>query len=149
MTRYPTRILPSLAALTALLACGHSIPEVPAPKAAPPLPSGSTVTTNEPARAGATSIDQLLQGRLSGVTVTSAGSGGIIVRMTGPTSFYSDQEPLFVIDGIPTDVTQGRLSYLDPHDIEYIRAYKDPSHTSLYGVRGANGVIEIKTKGSH
>jgi iron complex outermembrane receptor protein len=149
MIWYPTRVLPSLAGLTAVLACGHSRPGAPAPQAEPPPPAGSTVTTSEPARQGAASIEQLLVGRLSGVTVTAAPGGGIIVRMNGPTSFYSGQEPLFVIDGMPVDATQGRLGFLDPHDIESIRAYKDPSHTSLYGVRGANGVIEIKTKGSH
>jgi TonB-dependent starch-binding outer membrane protein SusC len=149
MNRYPTRVLPSLAAVFALLGCGHPHPQAPVAQAAPPLPPGSTVTTDDPARAEASTLDQLLQGRLTGVSVTAAAGGGIIVRMTGPTSFYSGQEPLFVIDGVPTDVTQGRLNFLNPRDIEYIRAYKDPTHTSLYGVRGANGVIEIKTKGSH
>ncbi len=148
MIRYPTRALPSLAAFAAVLACSRSRPEPPAPEAAPPPPAGTTVTTDDPARQGATTLDQLLQGRLSGVTVTSAAGGGIIVRMVGPTSFYSGQEPLFVIDGVPTDVIQGRLNFLSPRDVEYIRAYKDPIHTSLWGVRGANGVIEIKTKGS-
>ena len=73
----------------------------------------------------------------------------MVVRMFGPTSFYSGQEPLFVIDGVPTDVAKGRLAWLDPHDVESITALKDPSSTAQYGVRGANGVIVIKTKGSH
>lgn len=149
MARYPTLALPSFVVLTTILACGHARPQAPGPEAAAPPPPGTTVTSDDLARQGASSLDQMLQGKLSGVTVTSAAGGGIVVRMVGPTSFYSGQEPLFVIDGIPTDVTQGRLNFIDPHDIEYIRAYKDPSHTSLYGVRGANGVIEVKTKGSH
>ena len=149
MARYPTLVLPSFAVLTTIIACGHAHSQAPAPDAAAPPPAGTTVTSDDPARRGAASIDQMLEGKLSGVTVTSAAGGGIIVRMVGPTSFYSGQEPLFVIDGVPTDVTQGRLNFIDPHDIEYIRAYKDPTHTSLYGVRGANGVIEVKTKGSH
>src|SRR4029077_762802 len=73
-----------------------------------------------------------------------------VVRMFGPTSFYSGQEPLFVIDGVPaSNVIQGRLSWLDPHDVESITALRDPASTAQYGVRGANGVIVIKTKGSH
>ncbi|HLZ45691.1 MAG TPA: TonB-dependent receptor plug domain-containing protein [Gemmatimonadales bacterium] len=149
MARYPTRVLSSLAALITVIACAHRPGQAPAPQAEAQPSPGSTVTTDDPARRGATSIDQLLAGKLTGVTVTEAGGGGIVVRMVGPTSFFSGQEPLFVIDGVPTDVTQGRLNFIDPHDIEYIRAYKDPIHTSMYGVRGANGVIEIKTKGSH
>jgi TonB-dependent SusC/RagA subfamily outer membrane receptor len=41
------------------------------------------------------------------------------------------------------------LSWLNPRDVESITALKDPSQTAIYGVRGANGVIVIKTKGSH
>jgi len=94
-------------------------------------------------------LDQLLVGRLSGVSVSPAPGGGIIVRMGGGTSFYSGQEPLFVVDGMPVDVRSGTLSWLDPHDIEFIQALKDPSQTAIYGVRGSNGVILIRTKGSH
>jgi TonB-dependent SusC/RagA subfamily outer membrane receptor len=104
---------------------------------------------NETARESARSLEQLMVGRLSGVTVSPAPGGGIVVRMGGPTSFYSGQDPLFVIDGVPTDVRGGTLGWLDPHDIEFIQALKDPSQTAIYGVRGANGVIIIRTKGSH
>jgi TonB-dependent SusC/RagA subfamily outer membrane receptor len=100
------------------------------------------------ARHQSTTLDQLLAGRISGVTVSPARGGGIVVRMGGPTSFYGAQDPLFVIDGVPTE-SNGTLSWLDPHDIESIQALKDPSQTAIYGVRGANGVILIKTKGSH
>jgi len=91
---------------------------------------------------------QLLQGRLSGVTVTASPDGGIIVRMGGPTSFYSGQNPLIVVDGVPLE-SGTTLSWLDPNDVETIQALKDPSQTAIYGVRGSNGVILIRTKGSH
>ena len=55
---------------------------------------------------------------------------------------------MFVIDGMPTDVRAGQLSWLSPNDVESIRALKGADAT-IYGVRGSNGVIEIKTKGSH
>jgi TonB-dependent SusC/RagA subfamily outer membrane receptor len=107
------------------------------------------MSADEPARQRATTLDQLLAGRISGVIVTPAPGGGITVRMGGPTSFYSGQQPLVVVDGMPVEVSGGTLSWLDPHDIEYIQALKDPSQTAIYGVRGSNGVILIRTKGSH
>ena len=90
----------------------------------------------------------MLAGRISGVTVYSTPGGGIVVRFAGPTSFMSGQDPLFVIDGVPTEVQRGSLTWLSPNDVESIRALKG-ADASIYGVRGSNGVIEIKTKGSH
>lgn len=116
----------------------------PAPAPTPP----TTMRASESARERSTSLAQLLQGRLAGVTVSSAPDGGIIVRMGGPTSFYGGQSPLFVIDGMATE-SNGTLSWLSPADVESIQALKDPSQTAIYGVRGANGVIVIRTKGSH
>jgi len=104
---------------------------------------------NESAREHSTSLSQLLQGRLAGVSVTPSPDGGIIVRMGGPTSFYSNQSPLFVVDGVPIEGSNSTLSWLNPADVEAVQALKDPSQTAIYGVRGANGVILIKTKGSH
>lgn len=130
----------------------HAVGEAePAPPLPPPPPAPadpSTVSSSEQARQGANSLEQMLAGRISGVTVTSAPGGGIVVRFAGPTSFYAGQEPLFVIDGVPTEVNRGTLTWLSPHDVESIRALKGADAT-VYGVRGANGVIEIKTKGSH
>jgi len=122
--------------------------EGPAPRAAPPPPAPNEVTADEDARAGAQSLDQMLAGRISGVSVWSSPGGGIIVRFAGPTSFYAGQDPLFVIDGIPTEVRTGTLSWLSPNDVQSIKALKG-ADASIYGLRGSNGVIEIKTKGSH
>lgn len=132
-----------------LIACSRSQPQTePVPRAAPPPPAPNEVRSDEDARQGAQTLDQLLAGRISGVVVYSAPGGGIVVRFSGPTSFYSGQEPLFVIDGVPTEVQRGTLTWLSPNDVESIRALKGADAT-IYGVRGANGVIEIKTKGSH
>ena len=151
MNWYPMRVLPSLAIVSGLvLACAHRGAQSEAPKAAPRPPSPQTMTTDEPAREHATSLDQLLSGRLAGVIVTPAPGGGIIVRMGGPHSFYSREDPLFVVDGMTVQAGPGgTLSWLRPQDIESITALKDPSQTAIYGLRGANGVIVIKTKGSH
>ena len=155
MTSYPTRVLPLVALVAGLiLACAHGrasrTDETPQTRAVPPAPPPSTMTTDEQARQSATSLDQLLAGRISGVIVTPAPGGGITVRIGGPTSFYSGQDPLFVVDGVPIQAgPNGSLSWLSPRDIESITALKDPSTAAIYGVRGANGVIVIRTKGSH
>jgi TonB-dependent SusC/RagA subfamily outer membrane receptor len=106
------------------------------------------VTVGEPSRQGVNTLDQMLAGRISGVTVTAGAGGGIVVRFAGAASFYGSPEPLFVIDGVPTEVNRGQLTWLNPHEVESIRALKG-SDATIYGVRGANGVIVIKTKGSH
>jgi TonB-dependent SusC/RagA subfamily outer membrane receptor len=149
MTWYPTRALPSLAIVAGLaLGCAHKARESHALPTRPPPPPASMRGT-EAARERSTSLAQLLAGRLSGVTVYPAPDGGIIVRMGGPTSFYGDQSPLFVVDGVTIEGNSTTLSWLDPHDVDFIQALKDPSQTAIYGVRGSNGVIVIRTKGSH
>lgn len=80
--------------------------------------------------------------------VSPAPGGGIVVRIGGPTSFVSGQDPLFVIDGVPMQVSRGTLSWLSAHDVESIKALKG-ADAAIYGVRGSNGVIVITTKGSH
>ncbi len=118
------------------------------PAAPPPAADPTTVSTDEQARSGAASLEQILAGRISGVTVTPAPGGGIVVRFAGPTSFYSGQDPLYVIDGVPVEVQRGTLTWLSAHDVESIRALKG-ADAAIYGVRGSNGVIVIRTKGSH
>lgn len=88
------------------------------------------------------STSQLLQGQASGVVVMAAGQPGadanIFIR--GVTSFGNTQ-PLVVIDGV-----QGGLNDINPNDIASIQVLKDAGAASIYGVRGANGVIVVTTK---
>ena len=155
MTSYPARVPPSvlfLAGILACTACSHrqTVSELPISPDSVARPSAaSTVSADEQARQPATSLDQMLAGRISGVIVTPAPGGGIIVRIGGPKSFYSGEGPLFIVDGVPIAAPNGTLSWLNPHDVESITVLKDPSTTAIYGVRGANGVVIIKTKGSH
>ena len=108
------------------------------------------MTSDEIARQPVVSLDQLLAGRIAGVTVTPARGGGISVRISGPTSFYLSQEPLYVVDGLEVEPgPNGSLNWLNPQDIASIEVLKYGASTALYGVRGGNGVIVIKTKGSH
>lgn len=108
-----------------------------------------------------TSIDQALQGRVAGVQITqssAAPGGGLSVRVRGSNSILSGSEPLYVIDGLPiypdnsaigtggNRQAASALAMLNPNDIESIEVLKDASGTSIYGSRGANGVVMITTK---
>jgi iron complex outermembrane receptor protein len=99
------------------------------------------------------SPQQLLQGKVSGVnvTTTSGEPGGIIgITVRGPGGLRTGSTPLFVVDGIPLDNSStgggDPLNFLNSQDIEAIDVLKDASATAIYGARGANGVILITTK---
>lgn len=86
-----------------------------------------------------------LQGKVPGMTVTGNGSpsGTGTVRIRGIGSFNASQDPLFVIDGVPTTAT---MNSLNMNDIESMQVLKDAASASIYGSRAANGVIIITTK---
>lgn len=83
-----------------------------------------------------------LQGQVSGVTVSSSNvpGGEAIIRVRG-LGTINDNNPLYVIDGVPSDPGNN----LNPNDIESISILKDASSTAIYGARGANGVVIITT----
>ncbi|MEQ9302442.1 MAG: TonB-dependent receptor [Marinoscillum sp.] len=91
-------------------------------------------------------IDQALQGRAAGVNisqVTGAPGEGVSVRIRGIGSLNSSNDPLYVVDGVPTREV---LNILSPQDIEEITILKDASAAALYGSRANNGVVLITTK---
>lgn len=90
-----------------------------------------------------TSVDEALQGVAPGVEVTSAGAPGqgAIVRIRGLAS-TNNNEPLYVVDGVPTSGIDG----LNPNDIQSVEVLKDASAAAIYGSRAANGVVLISTK---
>lgn len=104
-----------------------------------------------------------LQGRIPGLTITSnSGMPGssFNVRIRGEGSLQAGSEPLYVIDGVPfsssplnqfsiANGNQSPLNSINPNDIERIDVLKDADATSIYGSRGANGVILITTKKGH
>ena len=125
----------------------------------------SSVSVNDRVATQSNSVDQLLQGRASGVQVIQNGAtpgSGISVKIRGTNSLRGNNEPLYVIDGIiissagedvlPTGIgntgqeTQNGLNGINPRDIESIQVLKDASATAIYGSRGANGVVLITTK---
>lgn len=88
-------------------------------------------------------LNQKLIGQVAGVTVGNDNSpgGAAMVRIRGFGSINANS-PLYVVDGIPIT----NLNTINPNDIESVNVLKDPSTTAIYGVRGANGVVLIKTK---
>jgi TonB-dependent SusC/RagA subfamily outer membrane receptor len=104
-----------------------------------------------------------MAGKVSGVTINSTGGAGSSVSMIirGATSMSTDNQPLFVIDGVPMSNTinnvggfgvDNRVDYgnaiadLDPESIESVSILKGPSAAALYGTRAGNGVVLITTK---
>jgi TonB-linked SusC/RagA family outer membrane protein len=135
----------------------------------------SSIRTKDIENLKQTTVDQMIQGKAAGVSVTNntgAPGGAVSIRVRGTTSISGTNEPLYVIDGVPVsgDATgksmSGRpmasdgfdssggagnnavspLSMINPNDIQSIDILKDASATAIYGSRGANGVIIITTK---
>lgn len=115
-------------------------------KKADVLGAVSKVGTKELTAAPLASAEQALQGRIAGVQVSAAtGAPGadISVRVRGVGSIYSDNAPLYIVDGIPS--SEG-LNNISPNDIENVTVLKDASSAAIYGSRATNGVILITTK---
>ena len=94
------------------------------------------------------SLDQALQGRISGVDILSGGGepgAAASIRIRGTRSISAGNDPLIVVDGILDAVES--FSDINPDDIKDISVLKDASATAIYGSRGSNGVIIVTTKG--
>lgn len=105
-----------------------------------------SVKSDELLKVPTSDITQALAGRVAGVQVTqSEGAPGasISIRVRGGISITQSNEPLYIIDGFPSE---DGMSSLDPAEIETIDILKDASSTAIYGARGANGVVVITTK---
>lgn len=129
--------------------------------------SVSSVNSDKLRETIATNVDQMLQGKVSGVQITAnSGAPGAAssIRVRGASSINNTNEPLYIVDGIPfsgagntiggfdwAGGTNGQnvvnpLSTISPSDIVSIDILKDASATAIYGANGANGVIIITTK---
>ena len=105
----------------------------------------TSVKADQLTKTPAAGIDQALQGRAAGVTVsTGSGQPGETaqIRIRGIGSAMGDNQPLYVVDGVITT----DIKFLAPSDIASMEILKDASATAIYGSRGANGVILISTK---
>ena len=130
------------------------------------LPGAVAVIKTEDFNGGViSSPEQLIQGKTAGVQITSASGApgeGVQLRIRGTNSVRSNNNPLFVVDGVPLSggVTSAPanvgalgstadvnpLNFLNPSDIESISILKDASSAAIYGSRAANGVVFITTK---
>jgi iron complex outermembrane receptor protein len=126
--------------------------------------SVAAVTSDDFNTGAIASAEQLIQGKVAGVqTVQASGEpgAGIAIRIRGTNSIRSNNDPLYVVDGVPlsgsappegpnvgfgSSTSSNPLSFLNPNDIESISVLKDASATAIYGSRGANGVVMITTK---
>jgi TonB-dependent starch-binding outer membrane protein SusC len=105
--------------------------------------SVGTVKTSELTALPVGQVANQLQGRIAGVTVVGNGQPGSVarVRIRGFSSF-SANDPLYVVDGVPTQ----DISTLNPNDIESMSVLKDAGAASIYGSRASNGVVLVTTK---
>ena len=109
--------------------------------------SAQAVKAEELEKKNPSEVTKALAGEVAGVQViNSSGQPGSVagIRIRGIGSISASSEPLYVVDGIPLDA--GSISSIDPGDIASLTVLKDATATSLYGSRGANGVVVITTK---
>lgn len=114
-----------------------------------------SLKTDEEAKGVTNSAQDLLQGKIAGVTILNDGGGSPTgsnsIRIRGGSSLSASNDPLIVIDGVPIDNNGiggvgNQLSTINPSDIETFTVLKDASATAIYGSRASNGVILITTK---
>jgi len=133
-------------ALVSLAACGHHTRTA---ALSPASRSATTITADDIDHAPGLSLEQLLVTRVPGLTLSRARDGHLVLHIRGTSTLVGDEEPLFVVNGLALETPiGGNLWSINPHDIEYITVLRDAASTAMYGVRGANGVIVIKTKQS-
>ena len=111
--------------------------------------TGQVASLNEEqlSKKSATNVETMLQNAAAGVVVSLASSNPnekIRVRVRGEASLSGDNEPLYVVDGMP--VSSDVMSAISPSDIQSIDVLKDASAAAIYGPRGANGVVIVTTK---
>ncbi|WP_400190421.1 SusC/RagA family TonB-linked outer membrane protein [Hymenobacter sp. B81] len=114
----------------------------------------ATVSAREFVKGQVTSPEQLIQGKVAGVQITTGGGApGEVstIRVRGGSSLNASNDPLIVIDGVPVENSGingagNPLALVNPNDIETFTVLKDASATAIYGSRASNGVIIITTK---
>jgi TonB-dependent starch-binding outer membrane protein SusC len=115
----------------------------------------ATVGTKDFVKGPLVSPEQLINGKVAGVQITTGGGApgaGSRIRVRGTSSLSASNNPLIIIDGIPIDQQSSisgaanPLALINPNDIESFNILKDASATAIYGNRATNGVIIITTK---
>ena len=108
----------------------------------------SSITEEDIATMRVGRVEELLQGRVPGLTVLRLANGDYSLRIRGTASFLGNDEPLVVIDGMPVRMggASRALTSLDPRDVARIDVLKDAGATAIYGMQGGNGVVVITTR---
>src|SRR5882724_1332670 len=133
-----------LPVLFVFVACLHRSAERSSPD---PRPPGTVLTAEDIRRSPGQSLEQLLLARVPGLTFERAADGHTKLVIRGKNTILGDDEALFVVNGMPLGpAVSGNLAAIDIHDIETVQVLRDAVATAAYGVRGANGVIVIRTK---
>jgi TonB-dependent SusC/RagA subfamily outer membrane receptor len=143
--------LPSIVAFAlafgAVSCTHHPAPRQAEPNAATATKKANVVSSETIANSSGQPIEKILADRVAGVRLGRASDGSLTVQIRGSGSLNADAQPLYVIDGVPiTPGPGGSLSGINPYDIASIEVLKDAVSTTMYGSRGANGVILIKMK---
>jgi TonB-dependent SusC/RagA subfamily outer membrane receptor len=139
-----SKILVPAGLVAALLtACSHGAK----PKGSTAPARDADVTAEDMRTSPERSIEQQLMAKVPGITVSRTSSGGLAIRIRGGSSLYGNNNPLYVIDGLAVEAgPDGEMPGINPYDIDSIKVLKDTEAMTMYGSRGANGVIIIKTK---
>lgn len=143
---FSDRLVPTLAVVL-LAACASPKDPQTAPAPAQAGATTNAVNSEQIQQSPGDPIEKLLMARSPGVWVGRASDGSLAVRVRGGSSLMGNNEPLYILDGSPfIPGPNGALTGINPYDIDSIKVLKDPTELSMYGARGANGVIIIKTK---
>jgi TonB-dependent starch-binding outer membrane protein SusC len=115
--------------------------------------SVTTLTAKDFNKGPVVAVDQMIQGKIAGVQITSNGGSpgdGATIRIRQGSSLNASNDPLYVIDGVPVDpgIEGGKnpLATINQNDIESVTILKDASATAIYGSKASNGVVIITTK---
>ena len=114
----------------------------------------STVTEKDFQRGQISTPEQMIAGKVAGVSIVSNGGrpgSGSTIRIRGGSSLRASNDPLIVIDGVPLQTggisgSSNPMGFINPNDIESFTVLKDASAAAIFGARAANGVILITTK---
>ena len=131
-------------ALLLVTGCWH---RTAAPATSQERPPYTVLTADDIRRSPGQSLEQLLLARVPGLIVEHAADGHSKLVIRGRNTILGDDEALIVLNGIALGPSVGgNLTAVDIHEIETVQVLRDAAATSAYGMRGANGVIIIRTK---
>ena len=105
----------------------------------------NSVDADELERFHYTRVEEMIAARFPGVVVRQRPDGSYQITMRGQSTFTSGDEPLVVVDGVPA-MNIDVLAAINPRDVQRIDVLRDAASASIYGSRGANGVILIRTR---